>query len=301
MELESYLEVNGIPFERDVSLYRATKRNNGGLCAFYCKPKTNKAIKELVGFLNWSSTDYHLIGDSSNCYFLEKDEPAVIVTTRGFAEVIYEDDDVIECSSGFNLNKLAKICIEKNIFGYEGFLGIPGTVGGAVVNNTGAFESEMSKVVRAITVVDSEGVETKIKAEDLGFELRSSLLKRGELAATILSVEFDVSNKVNKRELSEKVEYVVSFRKKYIDNNKVSLGSICVSSSYKHLRRKYYIRLLLKSFLFFAAKRLIKGSQKTLNTRWKCTFWVCLGIHEIAILLIGFFGQKIQKMSLIHL
>ena len=122
------------------------------------------------------------------------------------------------CSSGFNLNKLAKLCVARNVAGYEGFLGVPGTVGGAVVNNSGAFESEMSKVVRAVTVVDAMGFESKVSARDLGFELRSSLFKKGGCNATILSVEFDCSKKTDGKALAEKVDHVVSFRKKHIDN-----------------------------------------------------------------------------------
>lgn len=272
MTLERYLNKRNVPFNKDISLRKVTKRNNAGLCSFYCKPKSPGEFEELTKFLLESGIRYHLIGDSSNCYFLESSAFIVIVTTKYISSVIYQDDEVIECTSGFNLNKLAKMCIEKNAFGYEGFLGVPGTIGGAVVNNTGAFDSEMSKVVRAITVLDSTGLKSRILADDLGFEIRNSLMKRKAIDVTILSVEFNIAQKVNANELARKVEYVVGFRKKHIDNNKVSLGSVFVSSSYKYLRHKYYLRLLLKSIVYFISKWFIKTGHKALNTKLELMF-----------------------------
>jgi len=272
MTLERYLNERNVPFNKDISLRKVTKRNNAGACSFYCKPKSTGELEALTKFLLESGIGYHLIGDSSNCYFLESSVFIVIVTTKYISSVIYEDNEVIECTSGFNLNKLAKMCIEKSSFGYEGFLGIPGTIGGAVVNNTGAFDSEMAKVVRSITVVYAKGVKSRLLTEDLGFEVRNSLMKRKALDVTILSVEFNIAQKVNENELAKKVEHVVGFRKEHIDNNKVSLGSVFVSSSYKYLRHKYYLRLLLKSMVYFVSKRFIKTGRKALNTKLELMF-----------------------------
>ena len=130
---------------------------------------------------------------------------------------------MIRCGCGYNLMKLSKYCINNGIAGYEGFIGLPGTVAGAAINNAGSYGSVISYVVKKVEIFTTE-CETKwITNDQMGYKHRNSYLKTGDLKGIVLSVEFDTSIKEDKSILLEKANKFAHHRKTYQEKKYTNL------------------------------------------------------------------------------
>ena len=79
--IESYFVANQIDYEKNISLKLVTKRNNEGLCSYFCKPNNLDTLKRMVIFFNNEKLNFEVIGDSSNVYFLECEKHNIIIST----------------------------------------------------------------------------------------------------------------------------------------------------------------------------------------------------------------------------
>ncbi|WP_441003644.1 FAD-binding protein [Pseudocolwellia agarivorans] len=259
--LESFFITHQIDYEKDISLKEVTKRNNEGSCTYFCKPRTLNDLQKMVVFLNNENLDFEVIGDSSNVYFLECRKHNIIISTTKLNNFVHKDGE-LTCDCGLNLTKLANYCVDNGIANYEGFLGIPGTIGGAVVNNSGAFSSEISKVLKSITFLNTDNEIITLTNKDLKYKRRFSLIKSKQITGLVLTATFDVSNIVGKDVTIKQANDLVIFRRGYIDSDKISLGSVFISSTYSHLRDKYKYRLFLKKIIYFIGKQFIKKDKE---------------------------------------
>ncbi|WP_341226034.1 FAD-binding protein [uncultured Arcticibacterium sp.] len=246
---EESLKSFNFTYRTNVSLRQITKRNRAGSCRFFFKPETEEELKHLICLLDSTNTKFLILGDCSNVYLLDNSLFEVIISTKGVKQIEITNDSVT-CSCGYNLNKLSRYCVNNGISGYEGFLGIPGTVGGATVNNSGAYTSVMEKVVKSVSVYTPlKGIHTLSNSE-LEFSHRNSIFKTKKDTSIILSVTFDTSKKADLNELRTIADSIVLKRRTSIDSDKHSLGSIFISDSYKHFRKKHAIRLIVKKILY---------------------------------------------------
>jgi UDP-N-acetylmuramate dehydrogenase len=258
--IEVFLLEQGIEYKKNVSLKEVTKRNNAGMCNYFCKPQNLTLLQELVSFFNKNVLSFELIGGSSNVYFLEASKHHIIICTTMLNQLEHKDG-MLTCGCGYNLTKLAKYCVEYGVDDYEGFLGIPGTVGGAVVNNSGAFTSEISNVLKKITMLTKDNEIITLTNEELGYSRRNSAFKSKQIKGCILTATFDASNLIDKKITNQKAKDLVLFRRDYIDSDKISLGSVFVAVTFKYFREKYKFRLFLKSIMYFIGKQFIKKAK----------------------------------------
>ena len=276
--IESFFISNEIDYEKDISLKEVTKRNNEGSCAYFCKPTSMEVLQNMVSFFNTEKLDFEVIGDSSNVYFLECRKHNIIISTTRLNNFVHENDE-LTCDCGLNLTKLANYCVENGIDNYEGFLGIPGTIGGAVVNNSGAFSSEISKVLKNITFLKPTNEIITLTNKDLEYKRRHSVIKSKKINGLVLTATFDVSDVVGKDITAKKAEDLVVFRRGYIDSDKMSLGSVFISPTYSHLRDKYKYRLFFKKITYFIAKQFIKKDRDKRKFNKKLEFKI-LGLSR---------------------
>ncbi len=138
-------------------LARHTSWRVGG-CAQYAYYPTD--LEDLKVFLNQLSTEQPLtwLGLGSNLLIRDGGIMGTVILTRyGLKSLHQQDDGLIRAEAGVPCAKLAKFCLRYNLTGGEFFAGIPGTVGGALVMNAGAFGGETWKYLVAVDVIDRKG------------------------------------------------------------------------------------------------------------------------------------------------
>ena len=177
----------------DCPMEQYTTFRVGGRAEAICFPNELSLLRQMVSFLTRSKIPYLIIGNGSN--LLVKDggiKGVVIVLKGGLAdmETPGDDDGLLLAGGGLAVPKLLSFCIQRGLSGLEFLAGIPGTVGGAVFMNAGAFGKETGSMVQEIHVVTEEGEEAVIKGPGLSFSYRESSVPRG-------AVIYGVSGRAN--------------------------------------------------------------------------------------------------------
>lgn len=166
----------------------------GGPADFLLKPKTEDEIKRLIEFLKNENIPYIVIGNGSN--LLVKDggiRGVVIKIADNFNKFEIEDTKVI-AQSGALLSFMGKAILNKSLTGFEFAAGIPGTLGGAIAMNAGAYGGEMKDIVKSVRLMDSKGNIIELSNKEMEFEYRRSLISKSEYIVLSAIMELKEGN-----------------------------------------------------------------------------------------------------------
>lgn len=168
-------------------LSRFTTFRIGGPADYYLEPKDRDDLLKLIKYLKEINYPYIIIGNGSNILISDDGiRGAAINLEYGFTKIEVMKNKVF-AEAGIRLSKLVDVCIEHSLVGIENLAGIPGTLGGAILMNAGAYGGEISDYIKVVEVLD--GTEIKfLKKEECGFSYRKSNLE-GKI---ILSAEFEL-------------------------------------------------------------------------------------------------------------
>ena len=135
-------------------------------------------VEELQEVLSEAKGEYLLLGNGTNTLFAAPEYDGLVIKLgEGFDYLEYEGDGLIRVGGATLLSRLSKFAASHDLTGLEFAGGIPGSVGGAVFMNAGAYEGEMKDVLESVLVSLSDATEVKeIKAEDLELSYRHSCL-----------------------------------------------------------------------------------------------------------------------------
>lgn len=152
----------------------------GGPADLYLRPGTAAELKEAVLLLNEAGIPWRIIGNGSNLLVCDAGiAGAVIELADRFAQLC-RDGDCINAQSGALLSRVANLALQEELTGFEFAGGIPGTLGGAVVMNAGAYGGEMKDVLESVTVLTRSGEVLSLAAEDLELGYRHSCIPARE-------------------------------------------------------------------------------------------------------------------------
>ena len=182
---ENDLSAYGSKGYKNVSAKEICSFKGGGIEKRLFVPLNADELIRTINTLNEREEDYVVIGNASDVLILDGGTDNAICT-RGLKNVVAEGNS-ITAAAGVSLAKLARIAYENSLAGFERLAGIPGSVGGAVVTNAGAFGAEISDCIEEITVFDGKDI-TVVKKEDAGFSYRHSNIGNGR--NVVLSVKF---------------------------------------------------------------------------------------------------------------
>ncbi len=138
-----YLDKNGIEFHENFDVSQISSIRLGASLRLAIFPKTEKQFEKLLCFLSASKTYFRVVGNLSNVLFVENINYPVIITNRMIDEIEICEAKV-KVSAGMLLTKFCDHLRKNHLSGIEGLSGIPATVGGAIVNNAGAFGYSIS-------------------------------------------------------------------------------------------------------------------------------------------------------------
>lgn len=173
----------------EVPLKSYTTYQLSGSAKVVVYPSNIEQLKSLLEFIKKNNIKYKIIGNGSNIIFATDYYDGVLIKLSDFNNVTIDDVKVI-VGAGYNLTKLAYQVSKMGLTGLEFASGIPGTVGGAVYMNAGAYKSDMGYVVSEIKALTPELEIKTIYNQDLDFHYRTSFLKKNPgyicLEATII-------------------------------------------------------------------------------------------------------------------
>jgi len=168
-------------------LSRFTTFRIGGPADYYLEPLDREDLVNLIKYLNEIGYPFIIIGNGSNILISDEGiRGAAINLEFGFNKIEVSKNFVF-AEAGIKLSKLVDVCIENSLVGIENLAGIPGTLGGAILMNAGAYGGEISDYILKVEIFDGEKIRFLSK-EECGFAYRKSNLE-GKI---ILSAEFQL-------------------------------------------------------------------------------------------------------------
>jgi UDP-N-acetylmuramate dehydrogenase len=225
----------GAAVQENVSLAPYTSARIGGPADVLVTVKTATELMDAMKVLWDYGLPYTILGGGSNALISDKGVRGVVVLDRA-KEVRFESGDQpsVWCEAGVIFSNLANRCISKGLSGLEWAATVPGTVGGAVYGNAGAFGSDMSNNLISADVLTKNGRQL-LSVEQMEYGYRTSILKRDEIKAIVLSATLRLKNS-SKEEVSAKINEF-SERRKAAQPPGASMGSMFKNPAGDHAGR----------------------------------------------------------------
>ena len=167
------LDVGKLVENEDLSKH--TTYHVGGKCMCMIYPNSKDNLIKLLDFINDNKIDFKILGKGSNIIFSSRVYDGIIIKLDELNNIIYEDT-IIEVEAGVPLIKLSFDTSNQGLVGLEFLSGIPGSIGGAIYMNSGAYNSSISDFIREVTVIKDEKVITLTK-DECNFSYRDSIFK----------------------------------------------------------------------------------------------------------------------------
>ena len=191
--------VQGILLENE-SMSKHTSYGIGGKVMAYITPYDVKDLIEIIKIINENNLKFYFVGSGSNLLVNDKRINAIIITPAKALKSLTIKNNIISAESGTMLGRMVKEAIKHNLTGLESLVGVPGTLGGALMMNAGAWGSEISNYLISVEVINTRGEIKKLYPKNIEFKYRHSSFKSDEF---ILSAEFKL-RKATKVEIKKK-------------------------------------------------------------------------------------------------
>jgi len=202
----------GDKVKENVPLAPYTSARIGGPADFLLMADTSDDLARFVRLMWEQEMPFTLLGGGSNVLVSDKGVRGVVILNRAKGVKFHTGDQPsVTAESGVVFSNLANRCASKGLAGLEWAAAVPGTIGGAVYGNAGAFGGDVSGDLISTELLTMEGKET-FTVEQMGYGYRTSVLKRGELKAMVLSAEFALKNST-KEDVTVKIQQFSAHRK----------------------------------------------------------------------------------------
>ncbi len=218
------LQAEGFSFKENEPLAAHSTFQIGGPARVYLAPESQQALCRVVSLCKNANVRYYLLGKGSNILFADKGFDGVVIDTVNLCACAIDEADpntiVVEAGAS-----LARICILAQKHGLSGLAfayGIPGTLGGAVYMNAGAYGGEMKDVVRSVSALCADGEVREFSLAELGFAYRKSVFETN--GACVLSARLSLTEG-DPAEIKAKMDECMTARRDKQPLDKPSAGS----------------------------------------------------------------------------
>ena len=147
-----------------------------GIADVVASPENENELVDMISICKNNNYKFNVIGNGSNILFKDGTYKGVLITTRNLKSVEVKDNILI-CLCGAPMPFVSHIALRNNLAGLEKLSGIPGTIGGAIIMNAGAYGSEIKDVLTSVTVLDKGCNIKEISPEELDLSYRYSNVK----------------------------------------------------------------------------------------------------------------------------
>lgn len=173
-----------ITFNQEMKKY--TTFRIGGMVDIFIKPETVEQVVEAISLCRAHGVPYYILGNGSNLLVADEGFRGVVIQIYNSLEDIKVEGTKIKAMAGAILAKVASVALKNGLKGFEFAHGIPGTIGGAIVMNAGAYDGEMKQVVKSCEVLDEAGNIITLTNEELEFGYRTSVIpKKGYIVLSV--------------------------------------------------------------------------------------------------------------------
>ncbi len=152
----------------------------GGKAEFFASPRTEEELLALLRFCRREKLEHFILGKGSDLLVSDKGYPGVIISTLALSDIIQRGEEELEAGAGATMSAVAAYALEKELSGFEFASGIPGTIGGAVFMNAGAYEGEMKDILQQVKVLEKDLRLHYLPAAALDFAYRYSNIEKEE-------------------------------------------------------------------------------------------------------------------------
>ena len=215
------LKNESIPYKENIRLRDYTTFQIGGNCPLAVSPETAAQMQTVTAWLLENDCPYFVLGKGSNILASDNGYDGVLILTQSL-RTIEKNENTVRCGAGVSLSKLCAFAASHALSGLEFAWGIPGSVGGAVYMNAGAYGGEIVDVIKSATFLEEDGTIRTLPAEELDLTYRHSCFTGTK--RIILEAEFSLHSD-EKEAISARMDDYIGRRTSKQPLDKPSAGS----------------------------------------------------------------------------
>ena len=220
-DIESVVRNSEVLFNEPLKKYSFTK--TGGNAEVLVRVKTEEDFQNIIKYSYDHEIELTILGNGSNVLISDTGISGIVVITSDMNNIELSEENILSCYAGTTLKELTDFCIENSLTNLEFSCGIPGSVGGAIFMNAGAYGGEMKEVVEKVEVFDRKGIKKVYSNEDMKFSYRHSVIQEtGEIISKVYFKMIDG----NKEEIVARVNELNKMREEKQPLEYPSCGSV---------------------------------------------------------------------------
>ena len=189
--LKARLRAAGIAYKEQEPLAAHTTFKIGGPAAVFVQPAGEAQLCQAAALCRELAVPCYLLGNGSNILFGDKGYAGAVISLTGMKGEVRREGDTLTAPAGMPLNALCMAALHAGLTGLEFAYGIPGTVGGAVYMNAGAYGGELKQVLRRVTFLDRALRLDSLPVQELALGYRTSRFETE--GGVILEAEFSLA------------------------------------------------------------------------------------------------------------
>lgn len=258
-----------IALDRDVALSEYTYLRTGGVARVVVNPTSVAQLAKTIEILDGHGLRYKVIGGTSNLLFRDEATYSILVSTVRVNKISFHSSaGVIVADCGVMMPDLSRVALWNSVVGFEGLEGIPGTIGGGIFMNAGAYGTELKDRLLSAVAIRPGGKVEEVDAPELGLTHRASALRRGMFSGIVATCTFR-AEKGDAQKIYSKMENFHAKRHKYQDFMYPNLGSIFSGSPYRALaERDRIFKLVSALYYLLRYEYKVFHRESPINRKW---------------------------------
>ena len=203
----------------DESMKKHTSFRVGGVADILVKPRNEEEIIDVINLFKKENIPYLVMGNGSNMLVKDGGIRGVVIKISDSFNYFEINENQVVANSGAMLSIIGKAVLKSDLKGFEFASGIPGTLGGAITMNAGAYGGEMKDIIESVRVIDENGEILELENEEMKFSYRNSIVK--EKNYIVLSAKINLQ----KGDYDEIKSTMDEMTKKRVNNQPLNLPS----------------------------------------------------------------------------
>ena len=277
----------------DEDLSRRSSFETGGLADIFITPSAEKEVSEAVKFLNGIGEHFSVVGNCTNLLIRDKGIRGVTMSLYDRFNMVSVEDTKIIAQSGALISAVSNYACRAGLSGLEFASGIPGTIGGAVKINAGAYEREIKDVFKSAKILKRDGSVIEADSKIMDFGYRKSAVDDGIILDVVMELEKGDVQKIRHE--------MVALNKKRKEKQPINMPS--AGSTFKRPQGNYAGKLIeeagLKGFQLGGARVSIKHCGFVVNTGSATSGDIENLIHKIQETVFEHSGIKLETEIII--
>ena len=222
--------------KKNVSMKSCTTFKIGGEAEYFLVAKSKKEVLDAIKIAKKLGVEIFFLGGGSNLIVLDNGVKGLVIKNKIEKPILLKKDNIVEAPTGAVLGKVVDFAIKNSLKGVEWAGGLPGTFGGAIRGNAGAFGGEIKDSVFYVEALDNNLKLRKLNNKECDFSYRSSIFK--EKNWTILSARIKLV-KGDKKELGKIAKSRIEYRKEKHPLEYPNAGSVFKNVSFEKVPEKF--------------------------------------------------------------